>query len=99
MVLALGPRAHTDILLSSTIPRFLSSSMQTKFNLVGFLLVMTAAALAGLRWTITQVRCTQVVPGMCFCAGVLQLAWVPGDSAAWGCSGGWCRRLLDPFPN
>ena len=31
-------------------------SGQTKFNLVGFLLVMTAAALSGLRWTITQVR-------------------------------------------
>ena len=28
---------------------------ETKFDLVGFLLVMTAAMLAGLRWTITQV--------------------------------------------
>jgi solute carrier family 35 protein C2 len=29
---------------------------ETKFDLVGFLLVMTAAMLAGLRWTITQVQ-------------------------------------------
>lgn len=28
---------------------------ETQFDLVGFLLVMTAAMLAGLRWTITQV--------------------------------------------
>jgi solute carrier family 35 protein C2 len=28
---------------------------ETQFHLVGFLLVMTAAMLAGLRWTITQV--------------------------------------------
>ena len=28
---------------------------ETKFHLIGFILVMTAAMLAGLRWTITQV--------------------------------------------
>lgn len=28
---------------------------ETRFDMLGFLLVMSAAALAGLRWTITQV--------------------------------------------
>ena len=28
---------------------------ETQFNLVGFVLVMTASMLSGLRWTITQV--------------------------------------------
>jgi hypothetical protein len=35
---------------------------ETKFHLVGFLLVMAAAMLAGLRWTITQVL-LQGTPG------------------------------------
>ena len=34
---------------------FLLVTGETEFNLVGFLMVMIAAALAGLRWTITQV--------------------------------------------
>jgi hypothetical protein len=58
---------------------------ETKFHLVGFLLVMAAAMLAGLRWTITQVL-LQGTPGSAHGAGVarkgglllLPLGWRTG---------------------
>ena len=34
---------------------FLLVAGETQFHLVGFIMVMSASALAGLRWTITQV--------------------------------------------